>query len=77
MYQFKVFTFMATVVIFLLLLMFGLACVPLFDVPLPSLVRENHYLKKLFAWDCLENCEQYDQESLMLYLKHRDKSRIV
>ncbi len=71
------FLIIGVIVFCLILALFALVCVPLFDIPLPSFVRTNNALRHFFAWDCLEGHEStFDKEALIKYLEHRDSNRV-
>ncbi len=63
-----------TIVFFLLLCLFALLFVPVLDIGVPASLRKNAFIRKFFAWDCLETHEtKFNQEALKQYLEHRNR----
>ncbi len=63
-------------IFFMLVVLLGIACLPLFDFPIPAILRQNTFLQKCLAWDVLDSHDtKFNQESLILYLKHNQKKK--
>ncbi len=61
--------------LFVLLL---LLCIPVINIPVPRVVRQNTILRRFFAWECAETFEtKFDETALRDYLQYRDSHRQI
>jgi hypothetical protein len=72
----KMFRVLVSLSLFIMVSLFFLLWVPIQEVPLPTFIRNNVYVRRFLAWDTIQADKHFDPAELRKYLlAHREERK--